>query len=374
MRHRRRISGKTLICLGVLAAASLLLLLWCLFGSDRQREGTREKEKQEEASRREEEEDRGKDSPQEETEPTPEKQPEEPVVYPAPDYPFQTDEITVEVDGLQSEYTIAFVNDIHMITDHTSGDVLEDYLPTVNERYETLSVTADGVHGEELWPEVVKFLNYNAFDAVIFGGDILDYCSNSNILALKEGLDGLKYSADQILYLRSDHDYGGWYGGSGFTDTTGFLLQSLVLDGDQTSKVIEFEDFMILGINQSYRNFSEQACQILNENLDKGKPVLLATHVPFYSEVDGSLAELSMAVRNKIYYWSPDSPNYVPNGETQAVIDRVYAPDSNVVQIVAAHLHASWDGYVTDRLKEHIFAPTFQGKIGIIHVRGAEKQ
>lgn len=297
---------------------------------------------------------------------------EEVIVYPAPDYNFVTDEITVEIEGLEEEYTIAFVNDMHMITDHSSGDVTEENMKTVNERYESFIDTEKGIHSEDLWLEIIKYLNYNDFDAVIFGGDILDYCSNSNVKALQDGFSELKYPDDRIMYLRSDHDYGGWYGGSGFTDTDGFLLQSFVLDADDAEKVIEFEEFMIVGINQSYRNLSQHARELIDHNLDVGKPVLLATHVPFYSDVDNSLEELSMEVRNRIYYWSYNGTTYIPQEETQGLVDRIYAENSNVVQIVAAHLHASWDGYVTDRLKEHIFAPSFQGNIGIIHVKRSE--
>ena len=291
-------------------------------------------------------------------------------VYPAPDYDFITDEIEVRVEGLEQEYRIAFVNDLHLITDHESGDITEDALYTVNSRYENLAVTEEGIHAEELWPEVVKYLNYHDFDAVILGGDLLDYCSNSNIMALNAGIRELKYPAERMMYLRSDHDYGGWYGGIGFQDEDGFRLQTLVLDGDRQEKCIEFEDFLIVGINQSYRNPSREIYQALHRRLEQGKPVILATHVPFYSEVDDSLAQESMEVRNRIYYWSYTGKTYVPAEEMDKLVQEIYAEDSNVVQIVAAHLHARWDGYVTETIKEHIFAPTFEGKIGIIHVVG----
>lgn len=292
------------------------------------------------------------------------------LVYPMPEYDFTTDEIEVVVEGLDREYKIAVINDLHLITDHESGDVTEDNLYLVQSRYENLAVTEDGVHSEDLWPEVVKYLNYHDFDAVILGGDLLDYCSNSNIMALNAGLRELKYPSDRILYIRSDHDYGGWYGGDGFRDENGFRLQTLVLDGDAPDKCIEFEDFLIVGINQSYRSLSESAYQSLHERLTQGKPVILVTHVPFYSDVDLSLKKESMEVRGRIYYWSYDGGNYVPHKEMEKLLKEVYAEDSNVVQIVAAHLHARWDGYVTENIKEHIFAPTFEGKIGIIHVVG----
>lgn len=299
----------------------------------------------------------------------------EEIVYDPPEYEFKLDEITVEMDGLDREYTIAFVNDIHMITDHEAGDVLEENLPTVEDRYENLSVTEEGVHGEELWPEVIKFLNYNDFDAVVFAGDLLDYCSHSNMEKLQEGFDALKYPEDKIMYLRSDHDYGGWYGGGVFTDTDGFIAQSQLWDGDDSNKMcIEFDDFMIVGVNKSYQNLSDDRLKFLTEKLGKQKPVIVATHVPFYSEVDDSLEELSMEVRNRIYYWNPENSSYAPDDNTQKFIDEMYDSDSNVAQIVAAHLHAEWDGKVTENLSEHIFAPTFEGRIGIIHVVGTENK
>lgn len=294
------------------------------------------------------------------------------VTYEAPGYDFKLDEITVEITvsggDLEKEYDIAFVNDLHLITDSKPGDVLEENLPAVRERYENLSVTSEGVHAEELWPEVIRFLNYHDFDAVIFGGDMLDYCSHSNMDTLSEGFDNLKYPKEKILYLRSDHDYGGWYGGSTFTDTDGFMAQAKMWDGDQDENYIEFEDFLVVGVNKSYQNLSDGRLQFLMEKLKSGKPVIVAAHVPFYSEGDKSLKEKSMEARNKVYYWNQEDSAYCPDQNTQEFIDCMYGEESNVKQILAAHLHAAWDGNVTDNVREHIFAPTYEGRIGVIHV------
>lgn len=292
--------------------------------------------------------------------------------YPMPEYAFKTEEIIVPIEGLENSYRIAFVNDVHMITDHAAGDVAESNLPVVQNRYETLAVTSDGVHSEDLWPEIIKYLNYNDFDAVVFAGDILDYSSGSNYMALKNGIESLKYPKDRLMYLRSDHDYGGWYGENVYTDNAGFTVQTYVLDGDKGENCIDFGEFMILGINKSYQNLSRSRADFLNEKLDEGKPTILATHVPFYSAVDSTLKERSIQVRNRIYYWNQEDSSYEPDDRTQEFINRIYAEDSNVVQIVAAHLHASWDGPVTEKLREHIFAPSFEGQIGIIYVIPAE--
>lgn len=290
------------------------------------------------------------------------------IQYEPPEYDFKVDEITVEIEGLTRGYDIAFVNDLHMITDTEPGDVLEENLPEVRERYETFSVTPEGVHAEELWPQIVKFLNFYNFDAVVFGGDMLDYCSHSNMRALKAGFDDLKYPKEQILYIRSDHDYGGWYGGSVFTDQDGFIEQAKLWDGDDSLACIEFDEFLIVGVNKSYQNLSDGRLGFLKNKLKEDKPVIVVTHVPFYSEEDPSLEQVSMAVRNRIYYWNKTDSVYMPDKNTQAFIDDMYDKDSNVIQLLAAHLHASWDGIAANDLREHIFAPAFEGRIGIVHV------
>ena len=302
--------------------------------------------------------------------------PEEPeIVYDPPEYPFTTDEITVYIGGLTEEYTIAFVNDLHLVTDTEVGHVLEEELPEVMKRYNELSVTADGKHAEDLWPEVIKYLNYNDFDAVIFGGDLLDYCSPSNIEVLEQGFDQLKYDRDRVIYLRSDHDYIGTYGGSQYTDADGVAAQAQLWDGDSEEKVIDLGEFLNVGINRSYQNLSDERLEYLNKELRDGRPVIVATHVPFYSEEDAeSLEARSMEIRNRIYYWNKTDSVYSPDENTQKFIDEMYAPGSNVVQILAAHLHASWDGKATKKVGEHIFAPAYSGSIGIIHVTGQKVQ
>lgn len=293
---------------------------------------------------------------------------EEATIYEPSEYDFKLDEITVEIEDLTRGYDIAFVNDLHLIADSEPGDVLEENLPAVMERYHTLSVTPEGVHAQDLWTEIVTFLNYYNFDAIIFGGDMIDYYSQQNMEALTQGFDDLKYPREQIMYLRSNHDYSGGYSGDVFTDTDGHAAQAKLWDGDEGKCCIEFYDFIIVGVNGSHQNLSDEGLSFLKEKLELGKPVIVATHVPFYSEEDGSLEEKAIEVRGRINYWNKENASYNPDQNTQAFIDCMYGTDSNVIQIVAAHLHASWDGIAANEVREHIFAPSFEGRIGIIHV------
>ena len=299
------------------------------------------------------------------------KEPDEPeITYPEPEYSFTEEDVYIEIPGIDREYTIAWVSDVHIISDFEAGDVSEGSLETILTRYETLSVTPDGVHGKDLWPEIIKYLNYNDFDGVIFGGDLLDYCSSSNMQILCEGLDILKYPQDRVLYIRADHDYGTWYsdGSTGFDDYRAHELHAAIDGDDNTRKYLDFGDFIIAGVNYSIKKPGAEQMEVLTELYGRGIPVIAATHVPYYSQVDDSLAELSMLVRNKIYYWSPDSENYIPDIDMWKYFDLIYPEDSPCAGVLAGHLHAMWDGEIREGLRQHIFSPAFSGTIGIVHI------
>lgn len=286
-----------------------------------------------------------------------------PVDAEPPSYAFKVEEVTVEIEGIQREYTLAWVSDLHMITDKEAGDVDIASLYDVKKRYEELPVTQEGIHAEDLWPEIVKFLNYQEFDGIIFGGDMVDYCSTSNIEALKAGYDQLKAP---VMYIRADHDYGSWYGSYLLDDVKAHSLQASI-DGDAPeNKYMEFDDFIVIGVDNSNKNMPSSQMWALEELYNKRKPVIAVTHVPYESTVDASLEELSFQVRNKIYYWG--GGEYIPNEYTEEYLHMIYREDTLVKQVLAGHLHASWKGMITEQVPEHIFGPAFDGHLGVIHV------
>lgn len=300
---------------------------------------------------------------------TPE-EPEEPKkVYPQPEYSFEEEEIYIEIPGMKEEYTYAWVSDIHIITDIEEGDVDAEYLPTLQQRYDTLSVTDDGVHGKDIWPEIVKYLNYNygeeKLDAVIFGGDLLDYYSPKNMEYFKTYYEQLDIPK---LYIRADHDYGAFYGAS---ESEAYRVHAELDSDEWEEKYIEEENFIILGINGSTKDIPEERLPYLEKMFAKGKPVIIVTHVPYEAKVDTpgideSLEELSMRVRNKIYYWG--GGKYEPNDKTKQYFSMIYSDDTPVVQVLAGHMHEKWDGMITEKVPQHIFSPAFKGVIGIVHI------
>lgn len=293
---------------------------------------------------------------------------EPPVTYPEPEYNLTLEEIYVPLENISREYRIAWVSDLHMITDHEAGGVSAGSLVQIKKRYKTLSVTDDGVHAEELWPDIVKCLNTGDYDAVVFGGDMLDYCSVSNMEALKKGYDDLRYDKDRILYIRADHDYGAWYVGDNFTQWDIYDLHEELDGDDPEKKYLDMGEFVLIGINNSTQNITEENLAIVESQyakaVEENKPVIAVTHVPYGSITDPSLEALSMEVRNKEYYWLG---YWQPNEPMRRYLDLLFREDTQVKQVLAGHLHAPWDGMITEQLREHIFSPAFSGTIGVIH-------
>lgn len=291
------------------------------------------------------------------------------VAYPAPQYDFTCEEVTIKIPGMSEEYTFAWVSDLHMITDLAPAeDVMPGNEETIQFRYEFFS-TPDGMRSVELWPEVVNFLNYGDFDGVILGGDMLDYCSNSNLKMFMQEFEKLNPEVP-VLYIRADHDYGYWYGGEVLKETDTHALHKTIDKDDINDKYWEFDDFIIIGVNNSTKDMPQEQLDLILSLYEKNKKIIMVTHVPYASMVDESLEALSMEVRQKVYYWG--GGDYVPNAVTKAYLDKVYAEDTNVCQVLAGHLHAQWDGMLTQQVPQHIFTPGYMGTIGIIHVVGEE--
>ena len=363
------------VLLGLLVCALVFFLVKKASDIPGDTEGWEETEEDED---REEDEERDEEQEDEESSEVVE------IEYPAPEYEFKTDEVTIEIPGLTKSYTLAWVSDLHLTSDfEPADDVMPEHIETIKQRHDTLFINTEAETGtvtysEELWPEIIKYLNYTKidgkrFDGIIFGGDIMDYCSQSNLdLFLKEyqNLD----TSIPFLYIRADHDYGFWYGGNVFTEPMAEALHKDIAGGDELSqKYLDFGEFVVIGVNRSNKDMSQTQYDIIKGWYDKAKqenkPVIAVTHVPYESQ-DGMFKEFSMEVKGKVYYWSYflQEGNNIPNVVTRQYLDEIYAENTPVVKVLAGHMHAGWDGMITPQVSQHVFEPAFRGSIGIIHV------
>lgn len=276
------------------------------------------------------------------------------------DFGISTEEIEINISGLEKEYTFLWLSDLHIITEN--DEIAAEDIETVAGRRESFKNTV-GMYSDEFWMQLSDALDAWSADALFFGGDMIDHAANANIACLKEGLHKLE---TPYLYVRADHDYAPYY--CAIKDDAAVAGLHAEIDGYEEISLIEFEDLCLVGINDSTRSISAAALQEMKDICAKGKPIILITHVPLNSLCDTSLEEESKAVWDgRALIWG-ENCTYVPDGTTQEFMNLVYAEDSPVKEVLAGHLHFTWDGQLTENTGEHVFSSAYLGNIGVIRV------
>ena len=273
---------------------------------------------------------------------------------------ISTEEVYVNISGLEKEYTFLWLSDLHIITE--CDEIAVEDQETVTSRRESFKNTV-GMYSDEFWLQLSKALDAWSADAIFFGGDMIDHAANANIACLKEGLDKLE---TPYLYVRADHDYAPYY--CAVKDEAAVAGLQAEIDGYEEITLIEFEDLCLVGINDSTRPITVAALQEMKDICAKGKPIILVTHVPLNSLCDTSLEEESKAVWDgRALVWGANCA-YTPDGTTQEFMDLIYAEDSPVKEVLAGHLHFTWDGQLTENTREHVFSSAYLGNIGVVRV------
>lgn len=276
------------------------------------------------------------------------------------DFGISTEEININIPGLEKDYTFLWLSDLHIVTEN--DEIAMEDLETVAERRESFKNTV-GMYSDEFWLQLSEALDAWGADALFFGGDMIDHAANANIACLKEGLDKLE---TPYLYVRADHDYAPYY--CAVKDDTAVAGLHAEIDGYKEISLIEFEDLCLVGINDSTRSISAAALQEMKDICAKEKPIILITHVPFNSLYDASLAEESKEVWDgRALVWG-DNCAYAPDEITQEFMDLIYAEDSPIKEVLAGHLHFTWDGQLTENTGEHVFSQAYLGNIGVVRV------
>lgn len=272
------------------------------------------------------------------------------------------DSITVVVGGISRPYQIIWVSDIHEgdSNDYNSSDTY------MKER----QIHWNNWLGLQLQQKridvLTNFITSMSADAVILGGDIVDYNSSSNYATLNNMVSRIASSGKQVMQIDADHDYSAFSGGR-FGQNRG---------AKSGVEVLDFGEFAVLGINDSTNNITEAQVATIS---GYSKPVIIATHVPYASRVEeASLNAYSQKHKGKTYYWS-NSGTYSANGTMQSYLNKfIYSESTNVVQVLAGHMHGdqtggfsyaeSWDGALSNKVRQHVFAAGLTGTIGVINV------
>ena len=275
------------------------------------------------------------------------------------------DEKEIEIPGLQKEYTIAVVNDQHIIVE--DGDYAKEKEEEVDSRY-GLFCNEEGVHSSDAWQGIVEEVNDLQPDGVVLDGDMIDFFSQANLDCLMEGLKEIEAPA---MYLRADHDLASWYSD---TLTSKEISKKEKAAWEMDSVMVQdYDEFLVVGINNNTSQISKKGLKKIKEVWQKGKPVILAMHVPLQSQLSDDLDKASKEVwQDRALIWGNKDCYYEPNERTQEFLDMVFAENSPVVAVIGAHLHFAHEDQLNDKIVQYVFDASYKGTVGVIKVKAAE--
>lgn len=276
-------------------------------------------------------------------------------------YGLTPENVKITMNDIKNEYKIAWVSDLHMM--HPDQ-------PTINTKW----YSDHGMTFEQrnnifnnsylILEKIINCLKGNDFDAIVFGGDIMDNYSDKNLEYLKRKIDTI--SDKKIMFLVADHDY--------LTEMTtnsgeNTSASSIGESGDIKKITIgkDGDSINLVGQNYSNKQISDANVSTINSYINETPNSLFFTHVPVESKTQASeMQAWSKSVHNgQVYYWSKEASSEGYKNPSESYLNTLYSSGS-LRGVFAGHVHSTGDFELNTGIKEHIFRASFNNSIGVI--------
>lgn len=282
-------------------------------------------------------------------------------------YGLSAENVNVTMDGINNEYKIAWISDLHLMLprDVQTAQINDSWYTNHGFTFESRKAAFN--NSEYILPNIIDCLNNNNFDAIVFGGDIIDNYSPENITYVKNLINRLTNA--KVMFLAADHDYltemfvnvsenrqdAGNIKGSGD-------IKKLTIgrDGDNIN---------LVGQNYSNNVISDGNISTLESYLNQTSNSLFFTHVPVESKTNptGMQTWSKQNHTNQVYYWSSAASSDGYKNPPSRYLDVLYN-SSSLKAMFAGHVHASGNFELNTGKSEHIFDASFKNKIGVITI------
>lgn len=268
----------------------------------------------------------------------------------------------IVIPGVENEYEFLFLTDLHLAI-----KTREEVGPygSADERIAAFANPKGTVSAAQLL-QWISYANDKQFDAVLMGGDMVDYYSEANEAYLQEQVENLQIP---YLFTLGNHDlFLPWEE----TIAEDADIYEWFMNGNMAFQVMEYKEFVICAIDNEAYDVNEESLAAMKKWLGQNpdKPMILLAHVPFYTENDRNLLETSVKV------WG--QPLVIGTGEgtrdTTAVsrefMDLIFDENSPVVAIFTGDNHFYHKGNLTNDIVQWVGAPAYGGDGMIIRVKG----
>lgn len=241
-------------------------------------------------------------------------------------------EETIVIEGLEQEYELLFLTDNHMVVN--SSEDSEQIAANAKERA-PLFVDADGVDSVTQFPAWMNYALEQQVDAVLLGGDIIDYPSPGNLKHLQENLDTLTMP---YLYTLGNHDW--TYPWDYMTENgkAEYLpLFEPMMQGNTAIQRLDIGELTVVAVDNSPGQVNAEALQRYQEILQEGRPTIVMVHVPFLTP--SVLTKAQEVWSSGVVIGGGNLGQIYPNEASAAFVEMTTAGESPVIAVLAGHVH-----------------------------------
>jgi len=228
---------------------------------------------------------------------------------------------------------------------------------------------AKGTVSSKQLPQWISYANKMEFDAVLMGGDMIDYYSDTNAEYLYQHIGQLKMP---YLFTLGNHElFSPW--NEHIPEESG--LYELFREKEMAFQIMEYEEFVICAIDNEAYDVDEGSLEAMRAWLktNPDKPMILLAHVPFYTEKDRNLLETSVSVWGQALVIGTGEGTRDTTAVSREFMELIFAEDSPVVAIFTGDNHFYHKGNLTDSIVQWVGAPAYAGDGMIIRIKGNEK-
>ena len=266
------------------------------------------------------------------------------------------------IPGLEEEYEFLYITDLHLaIKTREDAGVYGD----ADTRIAGFSNARGTVSAKQL-PQWVSYANKKSVDAVLMGGDMIDYYTDENAAYLAELLDDFKMP---YLFTLGNHElFSPWEE----TVPKESVIYDFFKQENAAFQVMEYDDFVICAIDNEAYQVNEASLMSVKEwfKTHPDKPMILLAHVPFYTQMDRTLLDTCVSVWGQALVIGTGEGTRDTTAVSREFMELIFDEESPVVAIFAGDNHFYHKGNLTDSVTQWVGAPAYAGDGMIINIRG----
>lgn len=248
----------------------------------------------------------------------------------------------IKMEGLKESYRFLHITDTHLVC-FGQGETREraEYV-----RPRQRAFSKDGILSQEWMQRLLEYANEQQVSAVLFTGDIIDFPSPENLLALKNALETLTVP---YIYVPGNHDWS--YFDNYHTEDS--VLQERPLlrpfcQGSEDFHTLSVGEVTFVALDNSMDRYRPGTESRLKEALEDKDCVIALQHVPFYCD---TLHEDTVRV------WKLDvnlGGKGIVRDESADRICRLLVDSPAVRAVFCGHLHFDHEDLVEGVLPQYV--------------------